>query len=216
MNSSVKAEIELLSEIAEMRRIYAAIENAVEHPGAMRIIVGSAAAGEGKTLVSAGLAGLASLQGEKRVLAIDLNWFRPALHECFGLERIYDVDALRNEARISDLAQPSGMDRLEVLTAPRLDPGSSKLFPTWTPLVKKMVKQARDAYDILIMDTSAMFPANRRMIDPVTFSRLADGVALVAMGHVTRRQTIMRAKMTLETSGVNVLGVIFNQQNAPR
>ncbi|MCP4691589.1 MAG: CpsD/CapB family tyrosine-protein kinase, partial [Desulfobacterales bacterium] len=171
----------------EMKRIYTAIENAVEDAGAMRIVVTSASADEGKSLVSAGLAGLASLQGGKRVLAIDLNWFRPALHTFFDLERTYDVDALQNGAKVSDLIQPSGVDGLEILTAPVLDQTAEESFPTWNALGKKILGQARDGHDSLIIDACPMFPTNRRMIDPVAFSGIVDGVVLVTMAHVTHR-----------------------------
>ncbi len=215
MNLPIKSEVGLLSEIAEMKRIYTAIENTVEDPGAMCILVSSALTDEGKSMVSAGLASLASLQDKKRVLAIDLNWFKPALHTFFGLEQRYDVNALQNGAKISDLTQPSGMDHLEILTAPKLDHNDPESFQTWTTLAKKIVKQARDTHDVLIIDTCSLFPTNRRMLDPVVFSGIVDGVVLVTLGHVTHRQEIKRAKMILETSGMNVLGVIFNKQNTP-
>ncbi|MCP4689814.1 MAG: CpsD/CapB family tyrosine-protein kinase, partial [Desulfobacterales bacterium] len=69
--------------------------------------------------------------------------------------------------------------------------------------------------DSLIIDACPMFPTNRRMIDPVAFSGIVDGVVLVTMAHVTHRQKVMRAKSILETSGMNVLGVVFNKRNAP-
>jgi Mrp family chromosome partitioning ATPase len=53
------------------------------------------------------------------------------------------------------------------------------------------------------------------MIDPVTMSKTADGVVLVALANVTPRQQLKRAHMFLETAGANVLGVIVNQWKNP-
>jgi len=75
--------------------------------------------------------------------------------------------------------------------------------------------QAREAYDMVIIDTSAILPTNRSMVDPVTFSKAADGIVLLVLNYVTPKQDVKRAYMILETSGARVLGVVVNQWKNP-
>jgi Mrp family chromosome partitioning ATPase len=76
---------------------------------------------------------------------------------------------------------------------------------------EKTIEQAHALYDISIIDTPAMYPTNRCMVDPAVFSKKADGVVLVVLTHDTPRKNAKKALMALETSGANILGVIANK-----
>ncbi len=204
--------IEAMGEIAEMRRIYTAIESGFFNSGPKSIVVSSAVMSEGKTLTAAGLAIAAARQSQKRVIALDLNWFRPALHTIFGLEKTFGIDRVENGMSLSDLAQPSGIDHLDILPAPLLSQHDMPAGSQLNRLAENIIEKARDAYDIVFIDTSALYPTNRRMVDPVVFSAKTAGVVLVALSSVTPRKQVKRALMTLETSGANVLGVVANQR----
>lgn len=87
MNDSSRNEQrqrQTLAQIAETRRMVLAIDFALHkvRPGAM--LVTSAQQREGKSLLVAGLATAAASVGDRRVVAIDLNWYRPSLHRFFG------------------------------------------------------------------------------------------------------------------------------------
>ena len=210
-NLSQHALLNAISEIAEMRRTYAAVEKSFADPGARSIVVSSAAASEGKTLTASGLATLVARQGKKRVLAVDFNWYRPALHSMFGLQQTFGIDKLQDGADITGLVQKSKTDHLDVLVAPLQDKRSIEAGVQLNLLAEKIIQQAHEAYDISIIDTSAMYPTNRYMVDPAVFSNKADGVVLVVLAHATPRKSVKRALMALETSGANVLGVVVNQ-----
>ena len=209
-NLPTTALMDAMGKIAEMRRIHAAVENSLAHLGQRSIVVTSAATSEGKTLTVAGLAATAARDGEKRVLAIDLNWFRPALHTIFGLERTFSVDQLRDQEKITDLVQKTSMDHLDVLVAPLPEKNDQKNGADLNVLAEKILKQARGTYDISIVDTSALYPMNRHMVDPAVFSWKADGVVLVTLAHKTPRKAVKRAVMALKTSGAHVVGVVIN------
>ncbi len=203
--------LEVTREIAEVRRIYAALKNSFSDSSSMAIVISSAVASEGKTLSAAGLAAVAAAEKEKRVLAIDLNWFRPALHSVFGLKQTFGIDRLNNGNGISSLVQKSEIENLDVLVAPLQEGKTMEAGRQLNLLAEKVIQQARDAYDIIIIDTSAMYPTNRRMLDPAVFSNITDGVVLVVMTHMTPRKSVKRALMALESSGAHVLGVVVNQ-----
>ena len=59
MNEGIIINTSLLTEVAEMKRVYSALEAALQHRKNVCIAVTSAEQGEGKTTMLAGLAALA-------------------------------------------------------------------------------------------------------------------------------------------------------------
>ena len=206
--------LKLISETAEVKRIYLAIETALPRGPSGCLVVTSASPGEGKTLTVAALATMAAAQGQGRVLALDLNWFRPGLHVCFGMSQGIDLSDMKQKG-ISDLVQTPAPDGVHVLTAPRLDASGSSLGIKEQDVAEEVLRQARNAYDLVLVDSPAMFPINRNMMDPVAFSRFADGVILVVLPYSTPRQTVRRAQKTLESSGRELFGIVVNQWKNP-
>ena len=215
MNSSLAKEIELLAELAEMKRIYAVIENSLPKSDPSCLVVTSGLPGEGKTTMVAVLATIAARQSNKRVLAVDLNWYTPALHSWFGLDPTPAVDIDERKKSIVDLAQSSGSNNLGILTARQSTQNKSEPHVDAHARGTEIMRQAREYYDFVVVDTSSIFPTNRRMMDPVTISKAADGVALVVLANITPRPPVKRAHLALETVGANVLGVIVNQWKNP-
>lgn len=213
MARSISREVKMLAEITEMKRIYSVIEHSLNDVPAC-IAVTSGARGEGKTTVAAGLAVVAAAHANKRVLAVDLNWYSPALHKMFGVDLAFELDIFKRDNSIKALIRPTGIQNLDILTA-RTDQGGSELGINEYLLGKEIVKQAREDYDFTVIDTSSIFPTNRRMMDPVNIAKVADGVAMVVLTNVTPRQQVKRAHVFLDTAGANVLGVVVNQWQNP-
>lgn len=208
-------DIELLAEITEIKRIYSVIENSLMKSNPACLVVTSGAPGEGKTTMAAAISASAARQSNKRVLAVDFHWHAPALHSWFGLEPTLEIDDLRRGKPIVDMAQSSGLNNLDILTARKSTQDEVEWDGDAHSLGTEIMRQAREAYDFVVLDTNSIFPTNRRMMDPVTISKAADGVALVVLANVTPRQPLKRASMFLETAGANVLGVIVNQWKNP-
>ena len=203
-------DIETLAGVAELKRLYAGAAHSMPSEGSASLVVTSAVPREGKTTMAAVLAAISARQGGRRTVVIDLNWHRPALHECFDLKRSFDVEGLKDGQGLSGQVQPSGMEGLDVLTAPDDVRVNDPLAHALT-----ILKRAREEYDFVVMDTSALFPTNRRMIDPVILSAAADGVALVVLAAVTPRQEVKRSYFDLKTAKANVVGTIVNQWQNP-
>jgi Mrp family chromosome partitioning ATPase len=118
-----------------------------------------------------------------------------------------------NGDSIKDLVQDSGVNNLDVLAA--IKSGTDIDETHGNAIAQKLIQQARNVYEVILIDTSKMFPTNRRMIDPVVLSKIADGVTLVVLAKVTSRQQAKHAQKVLETTGANILGVIVNQWKNP-
>jgi len=211
MNTSPTQNVDLLSEIIEMKRIYSVIEHTLFKDNAACIVVTSGVPGEGKTTVVAGLSAVSAIQRNLRILAVDLNWHRPALHEWFGLSRTTDANDFGQGKSLLDLVQSTHLKNLDILTATSASHSDIKMDEDINRLGKDIINQACAAYDIVIVDASSIFPVNHCMMDPVAVSMDADAAILVALANVTPRQKLKRARMLLEAAGVHVAGVVVNQ-----
>ncbi len=209
MKENWSPELRSLTEIAEMKRIYTVINSSFKKDPV--VIMGtSAVSGEGKTTITAGLAAAAAMQGGKRTLAMDLNWYAPALHRAFGLPAEDRRTNIR-DAALQDLTRNSGHEHLDILPAVQHS-GVEGDGENPVKFVDTMIAQARQRYDVIVLDTSKLFPTNRNMIDPVVIAGKADGVVLVVLGRETPRQQTKRAKVMLETAGANLIGVVMNNK----
>lgn len=215
MDQNAIVDIRLLAELAEMKRTYSAIERFLPKSGQACILICSAEAGEGKTLTTAALSHVAAQKSGKKVLAIDFNWHTPALHSFFKARRNTTIGSLHDAGRITDFIQTTEVDNLTLLTAPK-DVSDGEEIGLDTNLIGlDLIQAARASHDIIFIDSSPMFPTNRKMMDPVAFSRVVDGITLVVMANVTPRQNIKKARIILETAGAEILGAVVNHRQNP-
>ena len=108
------------------------------------------------------------------------------------------------------MIRPSGAANLDILTAPVSNGDDDSSSAESSGVAQGILKQAREAYDVILVDTASVFPTNRRMIDPVVLGNASDAVILVVLTGVTPRQQVKRARVMLEGSGAEVAGVVVN------
>ena len=205
-----KQKVRMLSELAEANRMLAGIENLVSGQKPFCCMVTSAAWGEGKTTLTAGLGLIAARSADNRVLAVDMNWYSPGLHRCFGLTPEWDLKAYCQDRNLETVIRPSGAANLDILTAPASGVDADCPSSESSGVAQGILKQAREAYDVILVDTASVFPTNRRMVDPVVLGNASDAVILVVLAGVTPRQQVMRVRVMLEGSGAGVAGVVVN------
>jgi protein-tyrosine kinase len=215
MNTSTTKHLDFLSEISEMKRIYSVIENSFSGNDAVCLVITSSLPDEGKTTIASGLAAIVAGRRNKRVLAVDFNWYKPALHKWFGLAQTFDANDLDRGKSIMDSVQSTHLKNLDILTGSLAGHNEVNWGEDVTQPGKNIISQAREAYDIVIVDSSSIFPANRKMMDPVAISMDVDGVVLVVLANVTPRQKTKHARMLLETAGSHIIGVVVNQWKNP-
>jgi len=214
MNKGMAINSTVMAEIAEMKRIYNALEVAMPQSTNLCIAITSAVQGEGKTTMLAGLAAHAAKETGKRVLAMDLNWYAPSLHRLFGTE-LLDLEKAQNGLSIKEIVSHVPETNLDFLPALNEKALGEQSNGDAQKLAEKLIDKARAAYDIIFIDTSKVFPSNRRMIDPLVIAQKADGVALVVATSKTSRQVVKKAQFALETAGAHILGVIINDWQNP-
>lgn len=201
-----------LEQIAETKRIFLATEHALAKKGPITLLISSASQGEGKTLIASALAATAAAMRKYPVLAIDLNWYKPALHRFFELDTTGSLEGYL-KAGIAELARPSGQEHLDLLTAPTdYDNHLPHLISSGFNLAQRLVQEATARYELTIIDAASVFPTNRMMMDPVMLGAIVDGVILVVQNATTPRQTVKKSQKIIETAGGNLVGVITNHR----
>ncbi|MBK1647123.1 hypothetical protein [Rhabdochromatium marinum] len=201
----------ILEQAAESRRIFLAVDNALGRQATASMLVTSACRGEGKTLAVATLAASAALLSKGSVLAIDFNWFRPGLHECFG-GSLGDTIEKYATASLDEITRPTGIENCDIIAAPANHNSQEQhSVSECYKIAIRLIEEAKQTYQFVIIDASSIIPTNHQMMDPVILGAMADGIVLVIQAGVSLRQNVRRAQKTLEGAGVNILGVINNQ-----
>ena len=171
------------------------------------LLVTSPTAHEGKTTVLLNLA-LAFVDSGRRVLVIDADLRRPAMHRALGVP---------NEGGLADMlkkgeAWPEGFHRvvagLECLPSgikPE-NPGSLLSSRHMT----KLLEQARERADLVLIDSPPILAVS----DCLALAAQVDGVLLIARFGVTQRRDLARATAQLEKVGARVVGVVRNGLSA--
>jgi Mrp family chromosome partitioning ATPase len=199
-----------LEQTAEVKRILFATRHALNNKEPATLLVTSAAQGDGKSVLAAALAVAAARSGKQRVAVLDLNWYRPTLHQFFETTPTHPWQTFM-AGDLSKLITSSAIDALDVLAAPVDYADQTSLNGQSFLIAEPLIAQAKARYHLVIIDSAAIFPTNRMMMDPVMLSGMADGVVLVVLNNATPRQQVRKAQKVLDTAGASILGIIANQ-----
>ena len=199
-----------LEQTAEVKRILFATRHALNNKEPATLLVTSAAQGDGKSVLAAALAVAAARSGKQRVAVLDLNSYRPTLHQFFETTPTHPWQAFM-AGDLSKLITSSAIDSLDVLAAPVDYADQTSLNGQSFLIAERLIAQAKARYHLVIIDSAAIFPTNRMMMDPVMLSGMADGVVLVVLNKATPRQQVRKAQKVLDSTGANILGIIANQ-----
>lgn len=203
-----------LDQLAEVKRILAAAKHGMNNQVPASILITSAEHEEGKSLFAAALAVCAARSGDSRVALLDANWFRPALHRFFNLDAEHTSGQLM-ESELQHLIRHIPNCTLDIMTAPSDYSQHANDADRINQTIKHLIDQANDHYDLTIVDSGALFPTNRFMVDPVMVSSIVTGVILVIKSGTTARHQVKRAIKIMETTGAKILGVVSNHWQLP-
>lgn len=170
------------------------------------ILITSAAPREGKSFTSANLAAIIAMTGS-RVLIIDADLRRPALHKRFDLANDIGLCSIfSDDANVEQAIQASHIPGLDVMVAGPPPPNPGELLGS-----DRMVQLTKGfrSYDFVIIDS----PPVNVVADPLVLSSLVDGVVLVVEANRTGRNVVVQAQARLAEMKANVLGAIVNKLN---
>lgn len=176
-----------------------------EHPP-RSVLITSADPGEGKSTICGNL-GISLAQMGKRILIIDFDMRRPALHRMFKLSNEEGlVNYLTGQSNWKDQIQSAeGYEQLDILVCGPVPPNPAELVAS--DRATTLLRECEELYDFVLLDSPPLGSvAEARML-----AHLAEGVILAIKGGVTPREVVRRAKIALQNAGANILGVVLNE-----
>jgi capsular exopolysaccharide synthesis family protein len=167
-----------------------------------KVLVTSSIAEEGKSLVSANLAGVLARR-KQRVLLIEGDLRRPVLARQFGLGRLAGLgewlqgnhESASNIYRLADLnfwIMPAGT------------PLTNPLELMQSGNLSRLMSLVRDLFDWIIVDSPPLLP----LADTTVWARVTEGTLLVARVGQTERDQLERALDLVKES--TLLGIVLN------
>jgi capsular exopolysaccharide synthesis family protein len=187
----------------QYRRLAATLYQAQAARGLKVIMIGSALPGEGKTLTAANLALTFSESYKRTVLLIDADLRRPSQHQVFQVQNTSGLS--EGLAAMSDKSMKVRQisERLALLPAGR--PNSDPMAGLTSPRMHRLVNEARDMFDWVIIDT----PPVGLLPDANLLATFVDGAILVVRAGVTPHDIVRRAVDALGRQ--KLLGVVLNR-----
>jgi capsular exopolysaccharide synthesis family protein len=167
-----------------------------------KILVTSSIPEEGKSLVSANLAGVLARR-KQRVLLIEGDLRRPGLAQQFGLGRLAGLgDWLQGDHKsISNIYHLADFN---FWMMPAGNPPTNPLELMQSGNLSRLMEHISALFDWIIVDSPPLLP----LADTTVWARVTDGTLFVARVGITRKTQLERALDLVKRS--DLLGVVLN------
>jgi capsular exopolysaccharide synthesis family protein len=165
----------------------------------------SALSGEGKTSVACQLAVSISRATGKRILLIDGDMRSPDVHHVFGRKMSSGlVGYLSGLCDWREVVDREWSDKVHLLSAGHLKGSPHRLLSAGG--LEKLIKEAREEYDYIVMDTPPVLPASEALL----FARVADTCLVCALRDKSRIEQLIQAYHRLDSAGAKVAGSVLS------
>lgn len=191
------------------RQIRAPLIKRMDQEGRRTLLVLAGMPGSGATTVVSNMA-LACASAGERVLVIDANLRRPAMHRVFRLSEGPGLgDVLVGQATFEQAVQDSGTPNLSVVTAGAL---ANRTVPERlsSEAMTRVLNEAAARYDRVILDAPPAIVAG----DGLALANCADAVVLVVRAMNEKRGLVNRLRIQLSEARGELLGVVVNAVRA--
>ncbi len=193
------------SALAEnIRAIRTALQYSMAGHSPKVILVTSALPGEGKTTTSSNLS-ISFAQNNNRVLLIDADLKRPAVHKLYDVNRREGLtEVLTGEIPIEKAIQESGIPNLWVLPSGSRPPNPVDLLDSKE--MRELLHELSQRYDRIILDTAPVLD----MADTLVLVPRVDGLVLVVRLGKTPRAAVRQVCDQINAVHGRNLGVVMN------
>jgi capsular exopolysaccharide synthesis family protein len=186
----------------QYRRLAAVLHDAQAASGVRVVMIASAAVGEGKTLTASNLSLTFSESYRKRVLLIDADLRKPALHNVFRIDTSSGLSDGLTSPAVSKLTVRQVSERLAVLPAGR--PSTDPMEGLISDRMRRLIDEAKETFDWVIIDT----PPLELLPDTHLLASMVDGVVMVIRADSTAHNLVKRAVDAIGRA--RILGVVLN------
>jgi protein-tyrosine kinase len=188
--------------LEQYRRLAAALHDLQLHHGTSTLMVTSALPQEGKTLTVTNLALTLSESYHRRVLLIDADLRRPAIHQLLGLTNAVGLtEALASDTR--ELSLVTVTPHLSVLPGGR--PDSNPMAKLTSSRMRGLLEEAASLFDWVLLDA----PPVGIMPDAHLLAGLTQGVLFVIAAGATPLTLVERA--IAEIGRDSLVGTVLNR-----
>jgi polysaccharide biosynthesis transport protein len=167
------------------------------------IVVTSSIPAEGKSTVAANLAAVSAQLG-KRTLIIDADMRRPSQQLIWKLTNGLGLSDLLTGKTSRESAIQHVMPNLSLLLTGALPSNPLSLLDS--KRMTDLIQDATETYDYIIIDA----PPILAVADAMILGNLAHGLLLITRPELLNSADATRAKVLLEQSGIDVLGLVVN------
>lgn len=191
------------------RQMRAPIIQAMERSGHKSLVVLGAMPGSGATSVASNLA-LAVAGADERVLIIDANFRRPAMHRVFKIAEGPGLgDILSGAASLDQAIQPTTNEHLKVITA---GTAGTRAIPERLAgeAMSRLLLEASTRFDIIIVDVPPAVVSG----DGYALANKCDASIIVCRAMVEKRGLLARVRNQIGESRAEFLGVVVNAVRA--
>ena len=169
------------------------------------LTISSAQVGDGKSTIALHLAQTAALMGQK-VLLVDANLRKPALHKMLNLPNIKGLsDLLGDRVSPKDVIERSPLaDNLSVMTAGTPTPAVAKQLAS--PRMGYLMDELDSLFDLVIYDS----PQLQNLVDTNFLAEHTDGILMAIAPKKTKLSVVLQVINDLKNFKIEVLGTVAN------
>src|SRR5438067_2381358 len=172
-----------------------------------KLLVTSTIPEEGKSMVSANLALSLARKRRQRILLVEGDLRTPTLCESFGLRNLPGVSEWLKSGS-SEITNVYHIDEAGLWFLPAGSPPENPMELMQSVRLTELMEQLTVWFDWIVIDSPPVLP----LADTGIWSRLADGILLVAREGTTKKRELQRGLEMLDHS--KALGLVLNSSDS--
>jgi Mrp family chromosome partitioning ATPase len=193
--------------LGELGMLKNSLESATGGAGKRSILFASSTPGEGTTTIVSSFAKLLSIQTDERVLLVEMNARKPALHWRLGLNSQYGITHfLDGRQPLEAITQPTPQGTFDVVHVGESDP--VKIQVNLDQTFPQFLQTALQRYDTVLVDAPPVIKSPE--VPPMASA--VDGVVIVVRAGKTKREIVQRSLEMIGQFEGQVLGLVLNRK----
>lgn len=167
------------------------------------ILVTSADAKEGKTIISSNLA-LAFAQNGQSTILVDCDLRKPSIHKAFDISNLAGLSEVLIKKEKLENVLNEYCEKLSILPSGKIPPNPSEMLGSNT--MRTLLEYLKSKYEVVILDT----PPIGLVTDAQVLSTIVDGAIIVVRLGFSKTESVIEAKNLMMKVGANILGTVLN------